>query len=132
MSTLNCGMIDYIIFIYIHTKGTDDMKKSELKELIKECIKEEIGSNSFQIGGLGEAWTGFNPSLPVVVVGVDPRTHKNTENGHGYEEFPNFEAAKKVYPELEPNSNGKRFTSAMKDRNKARFETWQAYQMYSV
>ena len=116
------------IFIYIHQKR-NDMKKSQLKELIKECIKEEIGANSFQIG---EAWTGFNPSLPVVVVGVDPRTKKDTEDGRGYEEFPNFEAAKKVYPELDPESNGSRFTWAMKDGNRSRFETWPAEHMYSV
>lgn len=52
----------------------------------------------------------------------------------GYD-FANLEEAKKVYPDLDPDINGKRFTWAMHDkingRPAMRFESWEAYEIFS-
>jgi hypothetical protein len=52
-----------------------------------------------------------------------------------YYEFENLAEAQKVYPDLDPDINGKRFTSAMHDKVNGkpamRFESWPAYEIFS-
>ena len=67
----------------------------------------------------------FQPNCPVtVVIGLH----------EGYD-FVNLEAAKKVYPDLDPNVNGQRFTWAMHDKVNGqpamRFESWEAEAIFS-
>ena len=53
----------------------------------------------------------------------------------GYD-FENLGEAKKVYPDLDPDVNGKRFTWAMHDmvdgKPAMRFESWEAYDRFSA
>jgi hypothetical protein len=53
----------------------------------------------------------------------------------GYD-FANLEEAKKVFPDLDPDTNGKRFTWAMQGRVDGalamRFESWEAYERFSA
>jgi len=67
----------------------------------------------------------FEKNCPVrVVVGLH----------EGYE-FANLEEAKKVFPELDPDNNGKNFTWAMHDKVNGlpamRFETWEMEERFS-
>jgi hypothetical protein len=52
----------------------------------------------------------------------------------GYD-FANLEQARKVYPDLDPDINGERFTWAMHDKVDGvpamRFESWAAYEIFS-
>ena len=52
-----------------------------------------------------------------------------------YHEFENLEAAQEVYPDLDPDRNGKRFTWAMHDKVNGkpamRFESWAAEDIFS-
>lgn len=103
------------------------MKKSQLKQLIREIIKE------VKLSKLNEAWVGFNPSFPVLVVGVEPISGKITKNGFGAKKFPNFAAAKAMYPDLDPHNVGERFTWAMNGGdNTTRFETWEAEKVFGT
>ena len=112
---------------YQDRKIDESMKKLDLKKLIKEIIKEVKSLKT-----LNEAWVGFDPAFPVTVVGVD-ETNNITSNGHGWKKFPNFAAAKAVFPDLDPNNSSKRFTWAMNGGdNTTRFETWEAEKMYST
>lgn len=67
----------------------------------------------------------FQPNCPVQVV----------LSIHEYYEFNNLEEARKIYPDLDPNVNGKRFTWAMHDvvdgKPAMRFETWEANEIFS-
>ena len=49
--------------------------------------------------------------------------------------FENLKEAQKVYPDLDPDNNGKRFTWAMHDvidgRPAMRFESWEAEEIFS-
>ena len=51
-------------------------------------------------------------------------------------EFESLEAAQKVYPDLDPDVNGARFTWAMHDKVDGkpamRFESWKAYESFSI
>jgi hypothetical protein len=73
-------------------------------------------------------------TLPVQVVGV--HHGQISADGWGFEEFPNLEAAKKVYPTLDPDHNGRQFSWAMRGeingKPAMRFETWAAEANYSV
>ena len=50
--------------------------------------------------------------------------------------FDNIEDAKKVFPDLDPNTNTKTFTWAMKDKHDGadvlRFEDWETYRRMSL
>ena len=52
-----------------------------------------------------------------------------------WHDFANLEEAKKVYPDLDPDVNGKRFTWAMHDKVDGvpamRFESWEAEEIFS-
>jgi len=52
-----------------------------------------------------------------------------------WHDFENLEEAKKVYPDLDPDRNGKRFTWAMHDKVDGkpamRFESWEAEEIFS-
>lgn len=75
-------------------------------------------------------WEGFSPDLPVIVCGVVDG--EITENGSGGQRFANLEDARKVFPDLDPAQNTKRFTWAAKGGdNLVRFETWKANEIYS-
>jgi DNA-damage-inducible protein D len=67
----------------------------------------------------------------VVVVGVTGG--HLTEDGTGFQNFPNFEAARDVFADLDIYREGPRFTQAMgnPEKDKMRFETWKAYERYS-
>ena len=56
-----------------------------------------------------------------------------TPDGTGFQNFPNLEAAREVFPDLDTHRNGARFTQAMgnPERDVMRFETWLAYDLYS-
>lgn len=76
-------------------------------------------------------------TMAVQVVGV--KDGEITPNGHGYQMFPNLTEAKKVFPDLDPDHNGKRFSWAMRGETPGpdsypamRFESWAAEQMYST
>lgn len=73
----------------------------------------------------------WNPNTAVIVCGV----HKGevTNGGGGFQRFANLEEALKVFPDLDPSHNTKRFTRAMGNREKddMRFETYEAYKIYS-
>lgn len=76
---------------------------------------------------ISEQWRGWNENTPVMVVGM---------NKGKAEFFKNLAEAKKKYPDLDPNHNGKRFTNAMREKHGGkdhlRFETWEAYNTLSV
>ena len=83
------------------------------------CIAVNIKSNH------------FNPNNPVQVCGVIDG--KITSNGSGSMMFSNFAEAKKVFPDLDPSHNGKRFTWAMYgEKNATRFDTWELDRILSV
>lgn len=67
----------------------------------------------------------FAPNCPVQVV---------ISLKEGYV-FDSLAEAKKVYPDLDPNVNGKNFTWAMHDvvdgKPAMRFESWSAYEIFS-
>jgi hypothetical protein len=67
----------------------------------------------------------FQPNCPVVVVLSCKEAY----------EFSNLEEAKKHYPDLDPNVNGKNFTWAMHDKVNnqpaMRFESWEADAIFS-
>jgi hypothetical protein len=67
----------------------------------------------------------FQPNCPVTVV-------LSLREGYNFE---SLEAAQKVYPDLDPNVNGKRFTWAMHDvvdgKPAMRFESWEAEAIFS-
>jgi hypothetical protein len=67
----------------------------------------------------------FQPNCPVVVV---------LSMCEGFQ-FANLDEAKKVYPDLDPNVNGKNFTWAMHDKVNGqpamRFESWEAEAIFS-
>jgi transposase-like protein len=76
-------------------------------------------------------------TMAVQVVGV--KDGEITPNGHGYQMFPNLTEAKKVFPDLDPDHSGKRFSWAMRGETPGpdsypamRFESWAAEQMYST
>jgi hypothetical protein len=50
-------------------------------------------------------------------------------------EFSSLEVAKEFYPDLDPDINGKNFTWAMHDKVDGqpamRFESWEAYEIFS-
>ena len=81
-----------------------------------------------------EEWKGYRPNMPVQVVGV--KGNKITSNGSGVEVFKNLKDAQKVFSDLDTKSNSKRFTWVMmgsiNGKDAGRFETWQAYKMYSM
>lgn len=73
--------------------------------------------------------------VPVIVVGVS--NGEITETGLGYQEYGSITTAQIQFPDLDPNQNTPRFTWAMKEmRNgkvaRLRFETWNAYDLYST
>ncbi len=76
------------------------------------------------------ALLGFSPEAPVIVCGV--RDGHLTEDGQCSQEFPNFEEAKKVFPDFDPAKNTKRFTWAMGNGESSRFETWKANDLYAI
>jgi hypothetical protein len=92
------------------------------------------------------AWRGWNPEMPVEVVGIklefdddtDPKDAKLTidPQGHGFEQFENLACAQLFLPDLDPEHNSKRFTWAMRGeidgKPAIRFETWEAERMYSA
>ena len=79
------------------------------------------------------AWLDWSKEYPVIVVGV--RDGQVTEDGNGYQEFPNHAAALAVFPDIVADVNGKRFTWAMNDSvggsPRTRFETWKANDLLS-
>jgi hypothetical protein len=97
-----------------------------------EVTAEEFFGQSF--ASKQASWTETDPSYPVQVVGV--MNGKITPDGRGYQEFPNLAAAQAVFPDLDPNRNGKRFTWAMRGEIEGqpatRYETWEAERMYSA
>jgi hypothetical protein len=68
----------------------------------------------------------FEKNCPVSVVVSATEWH----------DFANLEEAKKVYPDLDPDRNGKNFTWAMHDKVDGkpamRFESWKAYESFSI
>ena len=62
----------------------------------------------------------FDKNKPVIVVGAEDGIISRNR----YQEFDNIIDAQKVFPDLLPNCNGKRFASAMSDGGRIRFETW--------
>jgi hypothetical protein len=81
-----------------------------------------------------EEWRGYKPTMPVQVVGV--KNGRITGNGGGVEVFKNLKDAQKKYSDLDPEENTMRFTwvtkGEVKGRPAGRFETWRAYDMYSM
>lgn len=73
----------------------------------------------------------WKEGTPVVVVGVVG--DRITGDGTGYQNFPNLEAAREVFAELDTHRNGPRFTQAMGNpqKDKMRFETWRAFDLYN-
>ncbi|PSN10625.1 hypothetical protein C7293_27400 [filamentous cyanobacterium CCT1] len=76
----------------------------------------------------------FYFKIPVIVAGVE--SGEMTPVGKGAEEFSNLSEALRIYPDLDPDKNTKRFTWAMKETRagnitRLRFETWAAYDLYS-
>lgn len=73
--------------------------------------------------------------IPVIVVGVE--NGEVTKTGGGYKYYLNLKEALSEFPDLHPKLQTKRFTWAFKefDENKKierlRFETWNAYNLYS-
>ena len=84
-----------------------------------------------------EEWKGWKKDMPVQLIGVEKSgsTYKITSNGQGFEVFDNLEAARKVFPGLDPEKGCKNFTWAMagsvNGRPAIRFETWAANELYS-
>lgn len=77
------------------------------------------------------AWVDFSPEFPVIVVGVIDG--QITPDGKGSQTFANLEEARKVFPDLDPDHNTKRFTWAAKGGEMlTRFETWKANEFYST
>lgn len=78
-------------------------------------------------------WKGWDKDMPVKVIGVDQ--NRITPDGRGYQIFTNLEEARKVFPDLDPSINGRRFTWAMSGSENGqpeiRFETWAANNIYS-
>lgn len=98
--------------------------------IMQELAKEGVVSHKQMRWHLKAAaktaeWKGFDPSLPVQVVG-----------DKWHEEFANFEEAKKKFPSLDPHHNTEVFTWAMRGeiggKPASRFETWPANKMYSA
>jgi hypothetical protein len=81
------------------------------------------------------AWSGWRPEMPVIVAGVE--NGKITHDGKGYQEFGSLADAQSVFPDLDPQKNSERFTWAMaggtsEGRDRIRFETWKANELYST
>lgn len=78
----------------------------------------------------------WNESTPVVVVGATDGDISPT--GSGAEQFGSLSEAQAVYPDLDPEKTGARFTWAMRDetldgtKEAIRFETWAAHEQYSA
>lgn len=72
----------------------------------------------------------WNPYTNVIVCGVE--NAQLTSSGMGSQRFENLFEAQRVFPDLDPNVNSKRFTWAMGDPEKdvMRFETWAAEKLY--
>ena len=83
---------------------------------------------------LNEEWRGYKLNMPIQVVGV--KNGKITSNGGGVVVFKNLKDAQKAFPSLDPEENGKEFTwvtrGEIKGKDAGRFETWKAYDMYSM
>jgi hypothetical protein len=66
-------------------------------------------------------------ALPVQVVGW---------RNEGVWNYPDLAAARKQFPELDPYKSTSRFTAAMRGERDSgtvlRFETWEAYEVYST
>ena len=84
-----------------------------------------------------EGWRGYKPNMPVQVVGV--KNGKITGNGGGVQIFKNLKDAQKVFPPphgIDPEENTMQFTwvtkGEVKGKPAGRFETWRAYDMYSM
>ena len=81
-----------------------------------------------------EEWRGYNPNMPVQVVGV--KNGRITGDGGGVEVFKNLKDAQKKYSGLDPEENTMQFTwvtrGEVKGKDAGRFETWKAYKMYSM
>lgn len=79
------------------------------------------------------AWKDWKPEMPVVVCGIHHGEIR--EDGRGYQVFGSLAEAQAMFPDLDPEVNGKRFTWAMKGNIDGqlciRFETWAAYELYS-
>lgn len=78
----------------------------------------------------------WNEQTPVVVVGA--QNGEISPTGSGAEQFGSLSQAQEVYPDLDPETNGERFTWAMRDETldrtteAMRFESWKAYEQYSA
>ncbi len=72
----------------------------------------------------------WKPDTRVVVVGVANGTL--TQDGTGFQNFENLEAARELFPDLDTHKDTSRFTRAIgnPDRDAMRFETWAAYAHY--
>ncbi len=72
----------------------------------------------------------WKDGTPVVVVGV--AADRITEDGTGYQNFPNLETAREVFADLDTHKAGPRFTQAIGNpqKDKMRFETWRAFELY--
>jgi hypothetical protein len=81
-----------------------------------------------------EEWKGYKPNMPVQVVGV--KNGRITGDGGGVEVFKNLKDAQKKYSGIDPEENTMQFTwvtrGEVKGKDAGRFETWKAYDMYSM
>jgi hypothetical protein len=95
-------------------------------QMIPESIEEAAPE-------LDEGWKGYDPDMPVQVVGV--RNGKILGMRGKTEEFSNLEDAQKVYPQLDPDNGTRYFTHVMRGeidgRPAGRFETWEVYRSLS-
>jgi hypothetical protein len=97
--------------------------------------KEEFRYESIEEGApeLNEGWKGYDPDMPVEVVGV--RNGKVLGMRGKTEYFSNLEDAQKVYPQLDPDKHSEQFTWVMRGeidgRPAGRFESWDVYRALS-
>jgi vancomycin permeability regulator SanA len=73
----------------------------------------------------------WNPYTNVIVCGVDDGQF--TADGRGYQTFENLFEAQKIFPDLNPTAQSKRFTCARgnPEEHQMRFDTWAAENLYS-